>query len=131
MTALRKLLAGIDELAWTVRANQCVLLDGLGWRPLSRDFDMAELDAIEESVRVNKPSAMAIPYCPQEPTAAQRIFHAPYFTIGNHGNTHYRTDVGNARPVGRRAVGVRLGAGVHHQFLGAASGQGLGARHGE
>jgi hypothetical protein len=43
---------------------------------VSNDFDMAELDAIEESVRVNKPSAMAIPYCPQEPTAAQRIFLA-------------------------------------------------------
>lgn len=43
---------------------------------MSNDFDMAELDAIEESVRVNKPSAMAIPYCPQEPTAAQRIFLA-------------------------------------------------------
>lgn len=43
LPALR-LLAGIDELAWTVRANQCVLLDGLGWRPLSRDFDMAAVD---------------------------------------------------------------------------------------
>jgi hypothetical protein len=43
---------------------------------VSNYFDMAELDAIEESVRVNKPSAMAIPYCPQEPTAAQRVFLA-------------------------------------------------------
>lgn len=43
LPALR-LLAGIDDLPMTVRTNQCLLLDGLGWRPLSRDYDMAAVD---------------------------------------------------------------------------------------
>lgn len=40
------------------------------------DFDMLEMDAIEQSLRVLSPSVSAIPYCPQEPTEAQRRFLA-------------------------------------------------------
>lgn len=39
-----RLLAGIEDPAAVIRANQDLVLDGMGWKPLFRDFDYAASD---------------------------------------------------------------------------------------
>jgi AcrR family transcriptional regulator len=39
-----RVLAGIEDAATVVRANQDLVLDGMGWKPLYRDFDYATSD---------------------------------------------------------------------------------------
>jgi hypothetical protein len=61
------------------------------------------------------------------PTSRQRVHRPP--SRSRHwpprGGGHRRADVGDALPVGGRAVAVGLGAGMHHQLGGAAVGHGL------
>jgi hypothetical protein len=40
-----KLVAGIDDPIRTVRQNQDLMCDGLGWRPLLADWDYSATDA--------------------------------------------------------------------------------------
>ena len=54
------------------------------------------------------------------------VLHIPDFTIGHHGNVDSRADVGNAVPIGGRAVSVRLSAGMHDQLVRARPGNGQG-----
>ena len=62
-------------------------------------------------------------------TATARIVHGPDFPIGHHRNGDSQSNVVDASPVGRGAVGIKLGARVNHQLVHPASGQGLCAFH--
>ena len=56
--------------------------------------------------------------------AALRILHRPDFAVGHNGRMHACADVGDAVPVRRRAVAIGAGAGMDHDFAGAAFLQG-------
>ena len=60
-------------------------------------------------------------------TATNGVGHSPDFAIGHHRQFHTLTKVGNAIPISRRPVAMRLGAGVHHQLICASCLNGLGA----